>query len=79
MAVEASNILSEKKERREKGREERGVRAEEKDKVRVGEYCSSETNPVTKESGTHHGSVLWESKLMTFDVITGHAKRYVHM
>lgn len=37
MAVEASKILSEKKERREKESEERGVRTEEEDKVRVGE------------------------------------------
>lgn len=34
MAVEVSKILSEKKERREKGSEERGVRTEEEDKVR---------------------------------------------
>lgn len=36
MAVEVSKILSEKKERKEKGSEERRVRTEEEDKVRVG-------------------------------------------
>lgn len=71
-AVEASKILSKKKERREKDRE---VMTEEEEWVR-GEWFG---NPVTKEIGTPHGSLGWELKFIPFDLKGGHARLCVHM
>lgn len=73
-AVEASKVLSKKKERWENGR---GVRTEEEAGVRRREWF---VNPLTKDSGIQHESFYkWELIFIPFDLKGEYERRWVHM